>query len=100
MQIRLFEFNFGVKWMDGLGKYIPSIKRFWFTSRSFVWKCIIVYGASVCGNIRKNKKSFILVQSISKERINKESACAPPKAAPKLGASRRILKKKIVIEGH
>ena len=98
MQIRLFKFNFGVKWMDGLGKYIPSIKRFWFTSRSFVWKCIIVYGASVCGNIRKNKKSSIHVQLISKERINKESACAPPKAAPIQAQSRRILERKNVIK--
>ena len=56
MQIRRFEFNCA-KWMVGLGKYIPSIKRFWFTSRSFVWMCSSVYGASVCANIRKNEKT-------------------------------------------
>ena len=58
MQIRLSEFNFGAKWMVGLGKYIPSIKRLWFTSRSFVWMCSSVYGASVWENIRKRKMNY------------------------------------------
>ena len=48
--------------------------------------------------LEKNKKSSIHVQSISKERINKESACAPPKAAPIQAQSRRILERKIMIK--
>ena len=43
------------------------------------------------------------MQSTSKDKISKESACAPPKAAPIQAQSRRILvkkkkKKKIVIK--
>ena len=85
--------------MDGWPRQVHPVNQAFLVHKPFVCMEVhIVYGASVCGNIRKNKKSSIHVQSISKERINKESACAPPKAAPIQAQSRRILERKKIYD--